>query len=579
MSANTKPPLQAGDLRSARWYDTDTRMGHTHRQRTSQAGFSRADYRGKPVIGILSTWSDLNPCHMHFRDRVQDVKRGVWQAGGFPVEVPVTSLGEPFMKPTTGLYRNFLAIEVEEMLRCHPIDGAVLMGGCDKTTPAMIMGATTVDLPFIFLPAGPMLTGRWRGHTLGSGTDTTRWFAELKAGTISRNDFDDMEEAGARSAGHCMTMGTASTMTALAEVLGLTLPGASSIPAPDSRHAHMASNTGRQIVEMVWANRRPSDLLTRAAFENALVTLMALGGSTNAVIHLLAMARRAHISLTLDDFDFRQAPVPVLADIRPSGQYLMEDFFHAGGLPALLAEVKDRLHLNEIAVNGQSLGDNIASARRIGDDVIRPREKPVYAAAGLAVVRGSLAPDGAVIKLSAATPSLTFHTGPAVVFEGLKDMMDRIDDPALEVDENSILVLRNAGPVGGPGMPEWGMLPLPKKLLEKGVRDMVRISDARMSGTHYGTVVLHVSPESAVGGPLRLVKTGDHIALDVAAGRLDLLVEPQELSRRENELPAVKKVEQRGWLRIFSDHVRQAHEGCDLDVLEGHDRSGEPEIN
>jgi len=579
MSDVLKPKKTASDLRSARWYDTDTRMGHTHRQRTSQAGFSKADYRGKPVIGIFSTWSDLNPCHMHFRERVQDVKRGVWQSGGFPVEIPVASLGEPFMKPTTGLYRNFLAIEVEEMLRCHPIDGAVLMGGCDKTTPAMIMGATTGNLPFIFLPAGPMLTGRWRGHTLGSGTDTTRWFAELKAGTITRTDFDDMEEAGARSAGHCMTMGTASTMTAIAEVLGLTLPNASSIPAPDSRHAHMASETGRQIVEMIWADRRPCDVLTRAAFENALVALMALGGSTNAIIHLLAMARRAEVPLVLDDFDFRNSPVPVLADIRPSGKYLMEDFFYAGGLAALLTEVTDRLHLQARGVNGKTLGENIATAKRVGDDVIRARDNPVYAAAGLAIVRGNLAPDGAVIKCAAASAALLRHTGKAVVFEGLKDMQDRIDSPELEVDEKSVLVLRNAGPIGAPGMPEWGMLPIPKKLLEKGVRDVVRISDARMSGTHYGTVVLHVSPEAAAGGTLRLVQTGDLIALDVEAGRLDLLVNEDELSARAAAVPERIHTSTRGWRKIFTDHVMQAHEGCDLDLLGGRDDAFEPEIN
>lgn len=566
------------ELRSARWYDTETRMGHTHRQRTSQGGFTQADYRGKPVIGILSTWSDLNPCHMHFRERVQDVKRGVWQAGGFPVEVPVMSLGEPFMKPTTGLYRNFLALEVEEVLRCHPLDGTVLMGGCDKTTPAMIMGATTINLPSIFLPAGPMLTGRWRGHTLGSGTDTTHWFAELKAGTITHADFSDMEEAGARSAGHCMTMGTASTMTALAEVLGLTLPGASSIPAPDSRHAHMASNTGRQIVEMVWADRCPRDILTRHSFENALVALMALGGSTNAIIHLLAMARRADIELGLGDFDFRSRPVPVLADIRPSGKYLMEDFFHAGGLQALLNELSERLHLDQPSVNGKTLGENIAGCSRIGSEVIRARDNPVYAGAGLAVVRGNLAPEGAVIKCSAASEGFLRHTGKALVFEGLKDMMERIDDPSLEVDQTTVLVLRNAGPVGGPGMPEWGMLPIPKKLLEAGIRDMVRISDARMSGTHYGTVVLHVSPEAAVGGPLGLVVTGDMISLDVDAGRLDLLVSEEVLLARAAALPLRAAPQASGWRKIFADHVLQAHEGCDFDIAAGPAWT-EPEIN
>lgn len=579
MTAAGPPKKTAQDLRSARWYATDTRMGHTHRQRTSQAGYSRDDYLGKPVIGIFSTWSDLNPCHMHFRDRVADIKRGVWQAGGFPVEVPVTSLGEPFMKPTTGLYRNFLAMEVEEMLRCHPIDGVVLMGGCDKTTPAMIMGATTVNLPAIFVPAGPMLNGRWRGETLGSGTDTSKWFAELKAGTISRSEFDDMEQAGARSAGHCMTMGTASTMTALADVLGLSLPGASSIPAPDSRHAHMCSHSGRRIVEMVWSDVLPRQVLTRAAFGNALVTLMALGGSTNAVIHLLAMAGRAGVPLNLTDFDFQQRPIPVLADIRPSGKYLMEDFFHAGGLLALLSELREDLDLTALAVNGQTLGENLAGALRVGDEVIRPRSQPVYPSAGLAVLRGTLAPDGAVIKRSAATATLLSHTGRAVVFEGLEDLTNKIDDPTLDVDESSVLVLRNAGPIGGPGMPEWGMLPLPRKLLEKGVRDMVRISDARMSGTHYGTVVLHVAPEAAVGGPLSLVRDGDLIELDVAAGKLNLLVDEAILAARRQASPLPNPGADRGWRRIFSDHVLQADKGCDLDVLLGNEGSIEPEIN
>jgi dihydroxy-acid dehydratase len=567
------------DLRSANWYATQTRMGHTHRQRTSQAGYSRVDYKGKPVIGILNTWSELNPCHIHFRERAEHVKRGVWQAGGFPVEVPVMSLGEPFMKPTTGLYRNLLALEVEEVIRCHPLDGVVLMGGCDKTTPAMIMGATTMNLPAIFVPAGPMLSGRWRGETLGSGTDTSRWFNELKAGTITAAEFDDMEEAGARSAGHCMTMGTASTMTSLAEVLGMTLPGAASIPAPDSRHIHMASLSGRRIVEMVWEDLKPQDILTRTSFENAIVTLMALGGSTNAVIHLIAMAGRAGIDLKLEDFDGPMSQVPVLANLRPSGQYLMEDFFHAGGLRALLSELKDVLKLDERTVNGQSLGANLEGVRRIGDDVIRPKDKPLYSSGGLAVLRGNLAPSGAVIKRAAASDHLLKHSGRAVVFEGLTDMYKRIDDPALDVDENSVLVLRNAGPVGGPGMPEWGMLPIPKKLLERGVRDMVRISDARMSGTHYGTVVLHIAPEAAVGGPLALVQDGDIIEIDVESRHLALRVEADELERRRRVLPKRPERFRRGWTKIFADHVSQADQGCDLDVLEGRDDTPEPEIN
>ena len=579
MSDDTEGRNAPRTLRSARWYATATRMGHTHRQRTSQAGYSRQDYQGKPVIGILNTWSELNPCHIHFRERAEHVKRGVWQAGGFPVEVPVMSLGEPFMKPTTGLYRNLLAMEVEEVIRCHPVDGVVLMGGCDKTTPAMLMGATSMNLPSIFVPAGPMLSGRWRGELLGSGTDTTRWFNELKAGRITAAEFDDMEEAGARSPGHCMTMGTASTMTALAEALGMTLPGASSIPAPDSRHVHMASLSGRRIVEMVAEDLKPRDILTMAAFENAIVTLMALGGSTNAVIHLIAMAGRAGLKLDLQSFDAASREIPVLANLRPSGDHLMEDFFHAGGLRALLAEIRDRLHLDAITVNGASLGANLADACRIGDDVIRTRDNPLQASGGLVTLRGNLAPSGAIIKRSAASPALLSHSGPALVFEGLADMVARIDDPDLPVDENTVLVLRNAGPVGGPGMPEWGMLPIPKKLLERGVRDMVRLSDARMSGTHYGTVVLHIAPEAAVGGPLALVHDGDIIELDVAERRLELRVDPTELAARRTALVHRPSAYRRGWTRLFAEHVGQADTGCDLDVLEGLDDTPEPEIN
>jgi len=567
------------DLRSARWYATDTRMGHTHRQRTAQAGFSRADFEGKPVVAIFSSWSELNPCHIHFRQRADDVRRGIWQAGGFPVEVPVSSLGEPFMKPTTGLYRNFLAMEVEEMLNCHPIDGVVLMGGCDKTTPAMLMGATTVDLPAIFVPAGPMLTGRWRGNTLGSGTDTSRWFSELKAGTITQDDFNEMEESSARSAGHCMTMGTASTMTSLAEVLGMTLPGAASIPAVDSRHAHMAAASGRRIVDMIWHDVRPRSILTQKAFENAVVTLMALSGSTNAVIHLIAMAGRAGIELTLDDFERLGHNVPALSNLRPSGAYLMEDFYYAGGLPALLNEIGDLLDLTQGTVNGRTLAENLAGAVRVGDDVIRPRTDPLAEGGSLKVLRGTLAPDGALIKRTAAAPELMMHAGRALVFEGLADMTARIDSDELDVDENTVLVLRNAGQVGGPGMPEWGMLPIPQKLLKKGVRDMVRISDARMSGTHYGTVVLHVAPEAAIGGPLSLVRDGDIIELDVDAGRLDLAVPADELEQRRAAAPMRKSTEHRGWKRIFADHVQQADRGGDLDILAGPGKPPEPEIN
>lgn len=574
MSGEGKRPL-----RSSLWYDTKTRMGHTHRQRTSQAGYARADYRGKPVIGILNTWSEMNPCHIHFRERAEHVKRGVWQAGGFPVEIPCMSLGEPFMKPTTGLYRNLLAMEVEEVIRCHPLDGVVLMGGCDKTTPAMIMGATTMNLPAIFVPAGPMLTGRWRGQVIGSGTDTSKLFAELQAGTISQEDFDDMEEAGARSAGHCMTMGTASTMTSMAEVLGLVFPGAAAIPAPDSRHAQMAARAGRRIVEMVSEDLKPREILSNAAFRNAVATLMALGGSTNAVIHLIAMAGRAGCDLSLDDFDAPVENVPVLANIKPVGDYLMEDFFHAGGLPALLNEIRSHLDLDTRNVDGDRLGDILDSARRIGDDVIRPATNPVSRLSGLVVLRGNLAPGGAILKRAAADPALLRHEGQAIVFDGLQDMQNRIDDPGLGATPDSVLILRGVGPIGGPGMPEWGMLPIPKSLLEQGVRDMVRISDCRMSGTQYGTVVLHTTPEAAQGGPLALVETGDRVRLDVDARRLDLLVGARQLKERRAHLSDFPTRPKRGWAAISARHITSASEGMDLDILSGQDNGSPPEIN
>lgn len=566
-------------LRSQRWYDTNTRMGHTHRQRTSQAGYAREDYRGKPVIGILNTWSEMNPCHIHFRERAEHVKRGVWQAGGFPVEIPVMSLGEPFIKPTTGLYRNLLAMEVEEVIRCHPLDGVVLMGGCDKTTPAMIMGATTMNIPTIFVPAGPMLSGIWRGHPMGSGTDTSRMFAELNAGTISQDEFDDMEEATARSAGHCMTMGTASTMTSMAEVLGLTFAGAASIPAVDSRHVHMAAKAGRRSVGLVNEDLKPRDILTANAFKNAIVTLMALGGSTNAMIHLIAMAERAGVDLQLDDFDGEVSGTPVLANIRPVGSFLMEDFFLAGGLPALLAEIANFLELDEINIERKSLREITSAALRIGDDVIRTADNPVSSKSGLVVLKGSLAPGGAVMKRAAASQNLLQHEGPAVVFDGLADMVARIDDPDLNITAESVLILRGAGPVGGPGMPEWGMLPIPKALLKQGVRDMVRVSDARMSGTHFGTVILHVSPEAVIGGPLGLVRDGDMISVDVERKLLDLLVDTQTLSTRHNE--SVRRFERpsRGWAAISAEHVVSANEGMDLDILMGQDNGVEPEVN
>lgn len=567
------------NLRSARWFAADSRMGNLHRQRISQAGFAREDYWGKPVIGILNTWSDLNPCHMHFRERAEEIKRGVWQAGGFPVEIPVCSLGEPFMKPTTALYRNLLAIEVEEMIRCHPLDGAVLMGGCDKTTPAMLMGAISVDVPVIFVPAGPMLRATWRGEPLASGTDSVRWHNEMRAGRITKAEFDEIEETGARSPGHCMSMGTASTMTALAEVIGFALSGASSIPAADSRHARMASRSGRRIVDAVHENLRPSAFLTRQAFENAVVTTLALGGSTNAIIHLLAMSRRAGFPLTLNDFATASQKVPVLADLKPLGRYLMEDFFEAGGLPALLGEIRDLLHLNVPTITGRSIGDNIANAIRVGNEVIRPRHRPIHGSSGITVLTGSLAPAGCVIKRPAAEAGHEPRVGPALVFDGLADLQRRIDDPALPVTENTVLVLRNAGPVGGPGMPEWGLIPIPKKLLERGIRDMVRVTDARMSGTHYGTIVLHVTPEAAVGGPLALVRDGDRISLDLAERRIDLMVDAAELERRKAAWVPPPSMRQRGWVGLHQKHVLPASDGCDFDFLERGESEPEPEIS
>jgi dihydroxy-acid dehydratase len=532
-----------------------------------QMGYARADFAGKPVIGIVNTWSELQPCHAHFRTRAEEVKRGVWQAGGFPVELPVMAVSEPFQKPSSMLYRNFLAMETEEMLRSHPVDGAVLMGGCDKTTPALVMGATSMGLPFIYMPAGPMLRGNWHGEQLGSGTDRWRYWAELRAGKITEDDWREVEEGIARSYGHCMTMGTASTMTSAAETLGLTLPGAASIPAADSGHPRMATETGRRIVEMVWENLRPSEILTPAAFDNAITMVHALSGSTNALIHLIAMAGRAGIELKLERFDEIARRVPVLANLRPAGKYLMEDFYYAGGLRALLNEITPLLNGSCLTANGRTLGENVAGAQIYNTDVIRTREKALSQTGGLAVLRGNLAPGGAVIKPLAAESRLLKHTGPAVVFSDYPDLRARIDADDLKVDENSVLVMQNAGPLGAPGMPEWGQLPIPKKLLKRGVRDMVRISDARMSGTSYGTCVLHVSPEAFVGGPLALVRDGDLIELDVAARKLELKVGAEELAERRAAWKPRAPHYARGYGAVFSQHVTQADKGCDFDFL------------
>jgi dihydroxy-acid dehydratase len=542
-------------------------------------GYGRSDYAGKPVIAVVNTWSDINPCHSHFRTRAEEIKRGVWQAGGFPVEMPAMSLAETFQKPTTMLYRNLLAMETEELLRSYPADGAVLMGGCDKTTPALMMGAISMNLPTVFFPAGAMLRGDWRGRTLGSGSDAWKYWAEMRAGNMTLSEWTEIENGIARSPGTCMTMGTAATMMSAVEALGFSLPGASSLPAVDSRSAQMATLAGRRVVDMVWEDLKPSDILSPASVDNAITTVLALGGSTNAVIHLIAMVRRAGIDIGLNRFDELSRRVPVLANLRPSGTYLMEDFCYAGGLPALLNVLSPLLALDCLTVTGKPLRDSIADRLVYNQDVIRTLENPVAPSGGLAILRGNLAPAGAVVKPIAAEPRLLRHAGRAIVFDGCDEMMARIDDPALEVDADSVLVLRNAGPKGGPGMPEWGQLPIPKKLLEQGVRDMLRISDARMSGTSYGACVLHVSPESFVGGPLALLREGDIVELDVFARTLNMRVSDEELARRRAEWRPPAPLYPRGYGSLFSTHIRQAHEGCDFDFLEGTAKIPEPEIH
>lgn len=568
-------------LRSARWFAPDDLRAFGHRSRAMQMGYDPVDWAGKPVIAILNTWSDINPCHAHFKHRVEDVKRGILQAGGFPIELPALSLSEPFVKPTTMLYRNLLAIEAEELLRSHPVDGAVLMGGCDKTTPGLLMGAISMGLPAIFMPAGPMLRGNFQGAVLGSGSDTWKYWDDRRAGRIDTATWQGVEGGIARSYGHCMTMGTASTMTAIADALGLCLTGASSIPAPDSNHIRMAAATGRRIVEMVNEDLKPADILTPASFDNAIAVAMAMGCSTNAIIHLIALARRAGLDLGLADFDRISRTVPVIANIRPSGDtYLMEDFYYAGGLPALMAELGDHLDLTTTTVSGQTLGTEIAGAQVWHPDVIRPLDNPIYDQGALAVLRGNLAPDGCVIKPSACAQHLLQHEGPALVFDSYAQMKAEIDNPDLEVTPDTVLVMRGAGPQGGPGMPEWGMLPIPKKLLEQGVRDMVRISDARMSGTSYGACILHVAPESHVGGPLALVQTGDRIRVDVAAREIALLVSEDMLATRRAAWTAPDPKFARGYGWMFAQHIRQANDGCDFDYLETAfgPNPGEPEI-
>ncbi|MGQ2907902.1 MAG: L-arabinonate dehydratase [Aliihoeflea sp.] len=558
-----------GELRSARWFAPDDLRSFGHRSRMMQMGFANEEMAGRPIIGIINTWSDLNPCHAHFRQRAEDVKRGVLQAGGFPVELPALSLSESNVKPTTMLYRNLLAMDVEELIRSHPLDGVVLMGGCDKTTPALLLGATSANLPAVFVPAGPMLRGNWKGRVLGSGSDAWKYWDERRAGNITDADWQGLEGGIARSYGTCMTMGTASTMTGIVEAIGMTLPGASSIPAADSNHIRMASASGRRAVEMVWEDLKPSDIQTRGAFENGIAVAMAMGCSTNAIIHLIAMARRAGADIGLDDFDRASRTVPVIANIRPSGEkYLMEDFFYAGGMPAMMAQLGDHLHSDCITVTGRTLGENIAGAEVHDADVIRPLDDPIYSEGALAVLKGNLAPEGCIIKPSACEPRFQRHIGSALVFDDYPSMKAVIDSDDLDVTADHVLILRNAGPLGGPGMPEWGMLPIPKKLVRKGVRDMVRISDARMSGTSYGACILHVSPESFVGGPLALVRTGDLISLDIPARSIRLEVDDAELASRKVAWKAPEPRYERGYGWMFSKHIRQAHEGCDFDFLE-----------
>ena len=560
-------------LRSYRWFGGDQPAGlraFGHRSRMRGLGYAAEEQLGKPVIGILNTWSDINPCHMHLRERAQQVKRGVWEAGGFPLEFPVATLSETYQKPTPMMYRNLLSMETEELLRSYPIDGAVLMGGCDKTTPALLMGAASAGIPAIYVPAGPMLRGNFRGQPLGSGTDVWKYWDDYRAGLIGDCELAEIECGIARSPGHCMTMGTASTMTSAAEALGMTLPGAASIPAVDSAHYRMAAASGSRIVDMVWADLTPAAILTREAFEDAVACVLALGGSTNAFIHLIAMAGRCGVPLSLDDFDAISRRVPVLANIRPSGAYLMEDFYYAGGLRGLLGRlltVPGALHPDRLTVTGRTLGEQLSDAAVRNDDVIRSPDNALSAEGGVAVLRGNLAPDGAVIKHIAAEPRLLKHTGPAVVFEDYVQLQQQIDDPALGITPDSVLVLRSAGPVGGPGMPEYGMLPIPKYLLAQGVRDMVRVSDARMSGTSYGACVLHVAPESHVGGPLALVRTGDPVTLDVAARALSLDISERELASRRARWQPPAATFGRGYGALYTEHVTQADQGCDFGFL------------
>uniref|UniRef100_A0A2A4ZAN3 Dihydroxy-acid dehydratase n=1 Tax=OCS116 cluster bacterium TaxID=2030921 RepID=A0A2A4ZAN3_9PROT len=573
---------QYQDLRSARWMAPDDFRSFGHRSRTMQMGYGPEDWEGRPIIAIINTWSEAQPCHMHFKDRVEWVKRGILQSGGFPMELPALSLSENFVKPTTMLYRNMLAMEVEELLRSHPIDGAVLMGGCDKTTPGLTMGAISMGIPFIFLPAGPMLRGNYAGKVLGSGTDGFKYWDERRAGNISKQEWQGIEGGIARSYGHCMTMGTASTMTAIAEGFGFCLPGASSIPAADANHQRMSASCGRRIVDMVWEDLTPDKIVTEASTRNAITVAMATGCSTNAIVHLIAMGRRAGIPLTLDDLDNVGRTTPVIANIRPTGkEYLMEDFFYAGGLRALMKELGDKLDTSVLTVTGETLAKGLEGATNYNNDVIRPLSNPVYHEGSLAVLKGNLAPDGAVIKPAACDPKYHKHSGPALIANNYAEMKTIIDDEDYPMTPDTVLILRNAGPQGGPGMPEWGMIPMPKALLKLGLRDMVRLSDARMSGTSFGACVLHIAPEAYIGGPLALIKNGDIITLDIPNRSLKVELSDEELATRKANWQAPKPKYERGYGNMFIKHVLQADAGCDFDFLTA-DYGGptaEPEIN
>ncbi len=553
--------------RSREWFQTPEYYGFARRAWLRSEGFPADVFDGKPVIGICNSWSELNNCNLHLRDVAAAVKRGVWAAGGVPLEFPTISLGEMFMRPTTMLYRNLMAMDVEESIRANPLDAVVLLCGCDKTTPAQLMGAASADIPAIVVPGGPMLAGEWRGQRLGSGTDGKKLFDQYRTGRITEEEWCEIEGCIARTSGHCAVMGTASTMTSLAESLGMTLPGCANIPAPDSRRLAIAELSGRAVVGMIEPGLKPSRIMTRKAFENAITVLMAMGGSTNAVVHLIAMAGRLGIRLTLDDFDRISRRTACIVNVQPSGEYLMEDLFHAGGVPAVMHRVQDLLHGDCETVNGRTIGENISASPSRNDALIRPRDQPVYPEGGIAILHGNLAPRGAVIKQSAASKHLLQHRGRAFVFETRDEMLAQVDRDDLPVDRDTVLVMRNCGPKGAPGFPEWGHIPMPRKLLKEGVTDMVRISDARMSGTSYGTVVLHVAPESAVGGPLALVNTGDEILLDVAARKLELLVSADELESRARLFTPPPRHYTRGYGRLFLDHVTQADLGCDFDFL------------